>query len=383
MSFMNSALKRNKDLTLPSIEGGFGTMNIKKDKPKGIHTRRIVKVGEDMDIINKIEGSNDRNNEAIQRYARGVNPMVSVSYSNYGNNGGGNPLSRSSSPQSSLIVKILDKGAFRPPVNAPRDLLPIKRINTKPSSIITRKTKSDYTQRVSRNTNFMREINKNNINILDVKPTKTFIRHTLVPKLNTHKYINDDLLKISVSSGKRKPNDKQMTNRTSGREINDDLLKISVSSGKHKPNDKQMTNRTSGREINAKKYLNVDSSKGTTNRTKRIDVKLNTNSYVQDIKTSDVMSNPKINIDKNNYTRRVELSRNIPSYDVFTNLGKIGDVFVNNSRKIKLQPKIQPQQGIMSSGVKPWNMKENSVIKLENKLTRINKERYNLSVSRF
>lgn len=353
MSFMNSALKRNKDLTLPSVEGGFGTMNIKKDKPKGIHTRRIIKVGEDMDIIDKIEGSNDRNNEAIQRYARGVNPMVSVSYSNYGNNGGGNPLSRSSSPQSSLIVKILDKGAFRPPVNAPRDLLPIKSVNTKPSSIITRKTKSDYSRRVNRNTNYMREINKNNINILDVKPTKIFIKHTPLPKLNTHKYINDDLLKISASSGK------------------------------HRPNANQMTNRTSGREINDKNYIHVDSSKGSTNRTKRIDMKLNTNSYIQDVKTSDVMSNPKINVDKNDYTRRVELSRNIPSYDVFTNLGKPGDVFVNNSRTVKLQPKIQPQQGIMSSGVKPWNMKENSVIKLENKLTRINKERYNMSVSRF
>ena len=377
MSFMNSALRRNKDLTLPSIEGGLGTMNIKKDKPKGIHTRRIIKVGEDMDIINKIEGSNDRNNEAIQRYARGVNPMVSVSYSNYGNNGGGNPLSRSSAPQSSLIVKILDKGAFRPP----RDLLPIKRVITKPSSIITRKTRSDYSKRNDRDINSMREINKHNINILDVKPTKVFIKHTPLPKMNTQKYINDDLLRISATSGKQKPNTKQMKNRTSGREISD------------------------------KNYINIESSKGTTNRTKRIDAQLNTNTYIQDVKTSNVVSNPKINIDKNDYTRNVKLSKNVPTYGAFTNLGKTGDkndytrnvklsknvpaygaftnlgktgdVYSNNTRLIKLQPKIQPQQGIMSSGVKPWNMKENAIIKLENKLTRINKERYNLSVSRF
>lgn len=349
---MNSSLKRHKDVTLPSIEGGFGTLNITKDPPKGIHTRRIIKVGEDMDIINKIEGSNDRNNETIQKYGRGINPMVSVSYSNYSNNSGSNPLQRSSRVQSSLPVKILHQGAFRPPVNTPRELFPITKFQTKPSSIITNKTRDDYSKRVVRESKYMKEINKNNIKILDVKPTKVYIKQQSLPSMNTDKYIHDNIIKVNVNSGK--------------------IMKDST----------LQNNRISGREILNRNHYNIDSNKGTTNYTKNIDTKINTDKFIHDIKLSNVVTNPKINIDKNDYTRNVELNRNIPVYDVSTNLGKQGDSFVNQSRQVSLQPKLQVNHSVSSNASIPWNNKENSIINLENKITKINKERYNMSVSR-
>ena len=350
---MNSSLKRHKDLTLPSIEGGFGSMKIKKDPPKGIHTRRIIKVGEDMDILEKIEGSHDRNEEVIQKYARGVNPMVSVSYSNYGNNGGQSVLSRSSATQASLPNRIIDKGAFRPPVDTPRELLPITKFRTTPTSIITNKTKSDYTKRVTRNSSHMREINKNNINIFNVRPTITNIKQTPLPKMKTDKFINKKLIKVSATSGKRTIDNTKQYNRTSGRELNDKL------------------------------YFDIGTNKGTTTYTKKINTQVDTSKFTQNVNHSDVKTNPKINIDKNDYTRDVELIRNIPVYNVTTNVTKQGNTLDNQSRHYKLQPKISPNQGIVTSGYKPGNLRENSNVKLDNRVTQNNKDIYRLLQSRF
>ena len=72
--------------TLPSVESWGTNMNILRDPPKSIHTRRIDKVGETSSITEMIDASGDRAAEAILVYPRGVNPMVGVSY---GNNGGG------------------------------------------------------------------------------------------------------------------------------------------------------------------------------------------------------------------------------------------------------------------------------------------------------
>jgi len=132
---------KNNHITLPSVEGAFGTTNILRDPPKSIHTRYIPKVGETSDITQLIQDSGDRVCEVIKPYARGINPMVSVSYSNYGTNGGQvryrggavgtdqNPISiRGTAVQSSYPYKIMQDGAFRPPIVPPQDLLPLSRL---------------------------------------------------------------------------------------------------------------------------------------------------------------------------------------------------------------------------------------------------------------
>jgi len=132
--------RKKGHLILPAVESWGTNMNILKDPPKSIHTRRIDKAL-DSNIINElIDGSGDRVNEMIKVYARGVNPMVSVSYNNVGNNGGqnipnGNNIvngslqnTRVTQNSAPLTYKILDEGAFRPPIRSQYDLLPLSRL---------------------------------------------------------------------------------------------------------------------------------------------------------------------------------------------------------------------------------------------------------------
>lgn len=130
---------KNTHITLPSVEGGLGSLNILRDPPKSIQTRYISKVSDTSKITEWIDGSGDRICEVIKPYARGVNPMVSVSYSNYGTNGGQmrdksglvgieqNPISISNG-QSYLPYRVNREGAFRPPIIPPEELLPLSRL---------------------------------------------------------------------------------------------------------------------------------------------------------------------------------------------------------------------------------------------------------------
>jgi len=138
-------------MTLPSVEGGFGTLNILRDPPKAIETRYIPKVGDTSEITQMIQDSGDRVCEVIKPYARGINPMVSVSYSNYGTNGGQvryrdgavgtgqDPIAirGAGNVQASLPYKVMQDGAFRPPVIPPQELLPLSRMPHRPTQQIT------------------------------------------------------------------------------------------------------------------------------------------------------------------------------------------------------------------------------------------------------
>jgi len=84
-----SGILGNRKVTLPSVESWGTNMNILKDPPKSIHTRKIDKVFDTQEYSRMVEESvDDRQCENIQVYPRGINPSVSVSYGNYGNNGG-------------------------------------------------------------------------------------------------------------------------------------------------------------------------------------------------------------------------------------------------------------------------------------------------------
>ena len=94
---------KHEHLTLGGVEGWGHNTNILRDPPKAIFTRRIDKVGQNTDITELVDSSTDRASDSIQVYARGVNPMVSVSYSNHGNAGmSGNPTATSGRTQAFL-----------------------------------------------------------------------------------------------------------------------------------------------------------------------------------------------------------------------------------------------------------------------------------------
>lgn len=137
-------------VTLPSAEMYYTNMNILRDPPKSIMTRKIDKVGETSEITQMIQESGDRACESIMTYARGVNPMVSVSYNNYGNNGGQRvnaPLPDGRGGQAYLPYRILDKGAFRPPQRDQRDLYPLSRLPRVWTSSFTQPGFADFSKK--------------------------------------------------------------------------------------------------------------------------------------------------------------------------------------------------------------------------------------------
>jgi len=119
-----SALQTNRRVTLPSVEMWGTNMNIIEDPNQGIYTRKIDKVGDTQGVLLSQETSGDRIAEMIQVYARGVNPMVSVSYDNAGNNAG----ARRSILQQNQSVKLPYRPeVFRPPIVRQEQLMPLSR----------------------------------------------------------------------------------------------------------------------------------------------------------------------------------------------------------------------------------------------------------------
>ena len=150
MSISYSALTNYARAGLPTVEGGFGSMNIMKDPPRSIMTRRIDKVGQTSSITSMVDDSSDRACEAINMYARGVNPMVSVDYGNAGNNGGrnGSAVASSASSMASLPYKVIKDGAFRPPIIPLELRLPLSRQARDTTSAFTRPGFADFSRKL-------------------------------------------------------------------------------------------------------------------------------------------------------------------------------------------------------------------------------------------
>jgi hypothetical protein len=168
-----SALTSYGKATLPSVEAWNGNFDIVKDPPSGIHTRRIIKVGENNDLLDWSDESGSRINEMINIYARGNNPMVSVQYSNHGNIGsglmgvdGGTSGSNMSGLMTSggggkLPYRIMDKGAFRPPILRQEDLMPLSRMPRLCTSVTSKRCRVDQTKRIEPDVvEYFKEIHK-------------------------------------------------------------------------------------------------------------------------------------------------------------------------------------------------------------------------------
>jgi hypothetical protein len=168
-----SALTSYGKTTLPSVEVWNGNFDIVKDPPSGIHTRRIIKVGENNDMLDWNDDSGSRINEMINVYARGNNPMVSVQYSNHGNSGsglmgidGGTSGSTMSNITTAggggkLPYRIMNEGAFRPPILRQEDLLPLSRMPRSCTSVTSKRCRVDQTKRIEPDVvEYFKEIHK-------------------------------------------------------------------------------------------------------------------------------------------------------------------------------------------------------------------------------
>ena len=190
-----SSLTNSGKVTLPSIESWGTNMNIIRDPPKSIMTKRRDKVGENSDILQMIDNS-DRSSEAILRFSRGVNPFVSVSYTN---NGGS--LQNYGNQQARLPYSINKDGDFRPPVQAPQDLLPLSRLPRNITSAITQPSMPHFGKELqnSRNIKTTNSV-KEQIISSQVRPTKRYYIQKPFQEAFETNYNIQDILKKSAGS---------------------------------------------------------------------------------------------------------------------------------------------------------------------------------------
>lgn len=202
--------------TLPSVDTWGSNMNILRDPPKSIQTKKREKVGETSNITNLIGNSGDRVAEVIQVYPRGVNPMVGVSFDNYGNNGGqkagniansGMNIDGGSGKQAFLPYRIMDRGAFRPPIYDQRDLYPLSRLPREATSSFSQPGFTDYTKKVlcqSSDGKEYRNIKKEEKTIKKyIKPNMTYKIETPIIEPYEVKYVIKNPIQVSGNSGKQ------------------------------------------------------------------------------------------------------------------------------------------------------------------------------------
>ena len=257
MSISYSGLTNYGKVTLPSVDTWGSDMNILRDPPKSIMTRRIDKVGETSSITEEIDQSENRAAECILQFARGVNPSVSVSYSNSSNNGGqlsggfgngknifgpnfsnrpsnnGNGLSSvnySGGGAASLPYKLTE--AFRPPVLTQRDLQPLSRQPRIWTSSFTKPGFVDFSKKMKTcGTSAETKEVKNNILKTSARPTAVYkIETPLKEQPFEVKYMIQPFLKKSYNTTKTTTDRTQKTVLNPNKEINNNNLHVFANS---------------------------------------------------------------------------------------------------------------------------------------------------------
>lgn len=188
-------------VTLPSVEGWGTNNNILRDPPKSIMTRRIDKVNQDGSVNEMLYHSGDRFAENINVYARGVNPMVSVEYGNNNSfqtnkNGLGGFYGAGKLP-----YRIMQGGAFHPPLLRQEQLLPLSRQPRNITFVETNKESRDYAKSAlcDQQPKCHRQIVKDKIEGF-IAPTKTMKVDAPLKEFFTDNYVNDETLKYTFAT---------------------------------------------------------------------------------------------------------------------------------------------------------------------------------------
>jgi hypothetical protein len=136
-----SSITDKPKTNLDDVSDWYINNTIIKDPVRSIMTRRIIKVGDNNDLLEAEDDSTDRN-DAILQFSRNVNPMVSVQYNNVGAGFG------RSNTEAFLPYRIMKDGAFRPPIVDQRDLIPLSRQPRNTTSINTSAEFIDYSKTI-------------------------------------------------------------------------------------------------------------------------------------------------------------------------------------------------------------------------------------------
>lgn len=313
-----SSIVNSGKVTLPSVDTWGTNMNIIRDPPKSIMTRRRDKVGENNDMLKMIDNS-DRSTDAILRFARGVNPSVSVSYSNSGG------LLQNSGKQAFLPYTINKDGDFKPPVQAPQDLLPLSRLPRNPTFAITNPNMPHFGKVLdnSRNQTTSGSV-KQQIISAQVKPKKSyFIQKPFQEAFEQSKNgIYEKVLNTSANSQVRSTNRTVLNVLEPTKEVNKDIIYAFAESNKQ-DNKKFVNNNVFDpnrflQDTNAHSvFSNVKSNNDT-----HFDVDLD-NIKVKENNIIDYSTPLKLNNDLKYIHDDIELERTLPEYDSRTNFGNV------------------------------------------------------------
>lgn len=373
-----SGLVNHGKITLPSVETWGTNMNILRDPPKSYYTRKIDKVGETSSITEMIDESGSRACEAIQVYARGVNPCVSVSYTNNGSNAGqrsgGITDGINQNQSAKLPYTIMRDGAFRPPVLLQEDLLPMSRMPRNWTTAYSQPGFADFSKkmRTCASAAETKEV-KNETLQGYVRPTAVYKLEAPLHEPFEVKYVIQPTIKTSANSGVRtmdvtqqhvgkptkeidnKPLHAQaQTNYTDSRHVDNNEFDPSryiqdVNSQNVVSNASSNKHTTSIEDIFDLANLPIHSNILNTSADAPISAPEQTKYFHDDINLARTLPEHNANTNigntsvyKNvNHENKIELDRNIPLNSFVANPVARSDSD-NNSREVRLAPKINP-----------------------------------------
>jgi hypothetical protein len=392
MSISYSGLRNSRKVTLPSVEGFNTNLNIIKDPPKSITTRKIDRISDNIELTKLIDESGDRICEGINKFARGVNPMVSVSYSNIGSSLNSNI----STNLASLPYKIVDNGAFRPPIIDPQKLQPLSRQNRITSHTITNPQIIDETK-VSRgqptNNELLRAIKQGELMHIPIQPS---VQKTILTNgqhdLNIDSHIQKNNILTSSGSGSRTLNRTKLENITPLNVLKENK-NVMVQTN---PSSKKSFGKMLSDNISNMQYIKDVSTHSIMSNPSRIQNTTDVGKWDISIKHKDVnnfsVNAPISKMSNIEYLHKdIELSRNLPEYNLMTNASSdfykqgemgtvkndkitlkprvfanktmIGDATSNQCKNAKLKYKISPTEGYTGTVSKPMICMENAVPK--------------------
>ena len=265
-----------RTVTLPSVESWGTNMNILKDPPKSIHTRKIDKVGDTQEYTLMLQASGDRFAENIQVYPRGINPMVSVNYGNQGTLGGQNRQAMgaiggarrggvNNSVGSRLPYNIQN---FRPPVLTGFDLLPLSRLPRVWTYAFANPSMPNFVDQSNCHDKSWAKAIKEQVMQASVRPTATY---NLDKPLQSFKVDNAvvDRIQVSGKSGVRTMDITNQEVQTPSTGMNNDYQQVNAITNlqsKKRTIDQSVknTDKYIGGRVNASGQTNISSNLNTT-----------------------------------------------------------------------------------------------------------------------
>ena len=325
MSLSYSGIVNRGKVTLPSVDGWSSNLNILRDPPKGIYTTRKNKVGETSRINQYAEDSPDRIRENIRVYALGQNPMVSVSYSNHGNNGGQNSSNiTSGNQQAKLPYPVMRGGAFRPPVLLQQDLLPLSRQPRELTNAYSKPGFADFSRklRTACNAADTKEVHTETLHGC-VRPTAVYKIEKPINEPFEVKYVIQPSIKTSANSGLRTMDITQQKIQNPTKEIDTNPLHAHAQA-----NYTDTTRYVNTSEFDPDRYIqdtnthNVNTNASSNKNATFIDdiIDLSDLPVHDDIRTYSTQA-PVSGVEKTKYFHDdIELSRKLPEYQTRTNI---------------------------------------------------------------